>query len=406
IEMFLGCEEPPRNEGLLRLYSMKFCPYAQRARLVLNAKKIPHDVVNIDLSNRPDWYYKNSSRSKNNYTIHLLKFLGKVPTLLDGSKILIESLIISDYLDEKYPENPLYSFEPEMKRRDKELVQKIDPAIEVFYRCLLEDKGTPEEWLNELLGPLGPFEEALGERRSIFFGGDTPGMVDYMLWPWAERVGVIPMKLGVNLPLEQEQIPLLCKWRKAMRKEPICDKIYNPPETFWKVVQNKIKSLKEKSELQANSKVPALLDGDKIIVESLDISDYLDEKYPENPLYPAEPEAKSRTSNWPWEWLDEFLPHLQVFEDALAKRGTPYFGGEKPGMVDYMLWPWGERAEAVPLKLGAKLPLKDGQLSHLRKWKKDMLKDPISAEIYTPPKTFYKLIEYRLNGTKPDYDNL
>lgn len=48
--------EPPRQEGLLRLYSMQFCPYAHRARLVLKAKGVPHDIVNINLAEKPEWY--------------------------------------------------------------------------------------------------------------------------------------------------------------------------------------------------------------------------------------------------------------------------------------------------------------------------------------------------------------
>jgi hypothetical protein len=34
-------EFPPLSKGKLRLYSMVFCPYALRARLVLAAKNIP-----------------------------------------------------------------------------------------------------------------------------------------------------------------------------------------------------------------------------------------------------------------------------------------------------------------------------------------------------------------------------
>lgn len=62
----LGSQEPPRVEGLLRLYSMKFCPFAQRARLVLNAKGIPHDVVNINLMDKPEWYFKIHPEGKKN----------------------------------------------------------------------------------------------------------------------------------------------------------------------------------------------------------------------------------------------------------------------------------------------------------------------------------------------------
>lgn len=55
---FLGSKEPPRKEGLLRLYSMLHCPFAHRVRLVLKAKGISHDVVNINLNKKPEWYFK------------------------------------------------------------------------------------------------------------------------------------------------------------------------------------------------------------------------------------------------------------------------------------------------------------------------------------------------------------
>lgn len=37
---------------------MEYCPYAHRVRLVLKAKNIPHDIVNINLINQPEWYFK------------------------------------------------------------------------------------------------------------------------------------------------------------------------------------------------------------------------------------------------------------------------------------------------------------------------------------------------------------
>lgn len=34
---------------------MRFCPYAQRTVLILNAKKVPYEVVNINLTEKPEW---------------------------------------------------------------------------------------------------------------------------------------------------------------------------------------------------------------------------------------------------------------------------------------------------------------------------------------------------------------
>ena len=41
---------------------------------------------------------------------------------------------------------------------------------------------------------------------------------------------------------------------------------------------------------------------------------------------------------------------MKYFELELESRGTTYFGGqEHPKMLDYMMWPWLERAEIIPL---------------------------------------------------------
>lgn len=37
---------------------MLFCPFAQRARLILKVKGVPHDIVNIHLQNKPEWLFE------------------------------------------------------------------------------------------------------------------------------------------------------------------------------------------------------------------------------------------------------------------------------------------------------------------------------------------------------------
>ncbi|XP_050297679.1 pyrimidodiazepine synthase-like [Anthonomus grandis grandis] len=224
-----GSTEPPRVDGLLRLYSMLFCPYAQRSRLVLKAKNIPHEIVNINLMQKPEWYFK----------IHTE---GKVPALLDGDKIIVESLDICDYLDEKYPENPLYPAEPAAKEKDKQVIQQIGSATSIFGKILFSnEEKSPEEWVKEIIKALQPLEDELVARGTKFFGGDKPGMIDYMLWPWAERAGAIALKLGTKLPITDDHIPQLRKWRKAMREDPVVAELYLGPEAFWKVAQITLK---------------------------------------------------------------------------------------------------------------------------------------------------------------------
>jgi len=215
-----GSVEPPRVQGLLRVYSMKYCPFAQRARLVVKAKNLPHDIVNIDLNKKPEWYFQ----------IHPK---GQVPALVDGDNTVIESLDIADYLDEKYPgQNPLYPSDPVAKENDKKIITLIGAATDAYYKFLNNPKDyTVEEAMSVLLPPLEPLEKELKKRETTYFGGAKPGMIDFMLWPWAERSGTIAPRLGVKeVPFRDDQIPTLRKWSKAMLLDPTARELVIPLE--------------------------------------------------------------------------------------------------------------------------------------------------------------------------------
>ncbi|MGY8997339.1 MAG: glutathione S-transferase family protein, partial [Alphaproteobacteria bacterium] len=73
----------------LKLISAEVCPYAQRTRLVLQEKDISHEVVEINLRDKPDWFADVSPYSK-------------VPVLVHGDHTIWESTIINEYLDEVF----------------------------------------------------------------------------------------------------------------------------------------------------------------------------------------------------------------------------------------------------------------------------------------------------------------
>lgn len=76
----------------LTLISFPTCPYVQRAVIALKEKRIDHEVVYVDLANKPGWFLEISP-------------LGKVPVLkveeADTEPVyLFESAVIAEYLDE------------------------------------------------------------------------------------------------------------------------------------------------------------------------------------------------------------------------------------------------------------------------------------------------------------------
>lgn len=109
----------------------------------------------------------------------ILLFIGKVPALDTGSKIIVESLDICDFLEKEYPNPPLYPAEPLAVEQDKELIQKIGPLTSVFTKLILgQEKKSPEDWKNELLPHLEIFEKELQRRDTKYLGGENPGMVN------------------------------------------------------------------------------------------------------------------------------------------------------------------------------------------------------------------------------------
>jgi pyrimidodiazepine synthase len=196
ISFYLAGSEHPtvQDDGKLLLYSMRFCPFAQRAHLVLEAKKVPYRTIFINLSEKPEWFPTKSP-------------LGKVPALQISAaeNPLIESLLVCDYLDEQYPENPLYPKDPLQKCKDRILVELFNGVLTPFYKLSFTDEPTDPKVFENFFEKLESFENELNKRGTKFFGGESPAMVDYMIWPWLERVSFFPLMVGYNGELNKNR---------------------------------------------------------------------------------------------------------------------------------------------------------------------------------------------------------
>ncbi|XP_060880585.1 pyrimidodiazepine synthase-like isoform X1 [Metopolophium dirhodum] len=210
--------EPPKVPGSLRFYSMRFCPYAQRVQLVLNAKGMPHDTVFIDLSDKPEWYLK-------------IYPAGKVPALIYDDKFLSESLLLADFLDKQYPEPPLQTSSPLQTILDKLLIESFGKVGTAFYKLMMTTKEIEKKNFDELIASLIPIETELVERGTKFFGGNKPNMVDYMIWPWFERLDAInPYSNGTFVIPFEDKFPRLTQWKSLMIADKAVAPYYITPE--------------------------------------------------------------------------------------------------------------------------------------------------------------------------------
>ncbi|KAM6184716.1 glutathione S-transferase omega-1 isoform 1-T1 [Rhynchocyon petersi] len=190
-------------EGLIRVYSMRFCPFAKRTLLVLKAKGIKHEVININLKDKPEWFFtKNPS--------------GLVPVLENSQgQLIYESAITCEYLDEVYPGKKLLPSDPYEKACQKmvfELFSKVSSLLASFIRR--RGKEDCSDLKEEICKEFSKLEEVLTNKKTTYFGGSSVSMIDYLIWPWFERLEALELT-GCT-----DHTPKIQLWMAAMREDP------------------------------------------------------------------------------------------------------------------------------------------------------------------------------------------
>uniref|UniRef100_A0A2A4K3U4 Uncharacterized protein n=1 Tax=Heliothis virescens TaxID=7102 RepID=A0A2A4K3U4_HELVI len=207
----------PPFSGKLRVYNMRYCPYAQRTMFALIAKGIDYDLVNIDLVDKPEW-------------ITSVSAFGKVPALeiADGVSIY-ESLVTVEYLDEVYPQRPLLPKDPLLRAKEKIIVQAFDGVNALFFKLMRTPDAVTEQNLSTYYNTLSFIQEELKQRGTTFLGGEEPGYADYMIWPWFERLLAVKSDIG---KIDKEKYKLLWAYLEKMLADPVVAEYAVPDEIF------------------------------------------------------------------------------------------------------------------------------------------------------------------------------
>jgi glutathione S-transferase len=162
---------------VITLYDAPRCPYAARVRIVLAEKGIEVEVVEIDLSDRPAWFYEKNP-------------LGRVPVLEEGGWPLPESAVIMEFLEERYPEPPLLPPDPADRAAVRLLIFRDHELTDPYYAFRRGEDGGREQLENAL----ARLDASLAERP--YLGGVEYGLADIAFVPWLLRARDM---LGVEL---------------------------------------------------------------------------------------------------------------------------------------------------------------------------------------------------------------
>lgn len=179
---------------MITLYNAERCPYAARARIVLAEKGLEVEVVEIDLSDRPDWLYEKNPK-------------GRVPVIEEDGWCLAESVVIMEYLEERYPEPALLPADPADRAAVRMLMFRDDDLTGPYYALRRGEDGAEER----LDAVHDRFDSALAERP--YLGGAEYGLADIAFVPWFLRARDV---LGVDL----DRFPAIGDWLARLEARP------------------------------------------------------------------------------------------------------------------------------------------------------------------------------------------
>lgn len=115
----------------VEIYSIAVCPFAQRTRIVLGLKGVLFDLTEIDITKpRPDWFLK-------------LNPLGQVPVIRHAGRVLNESSVINEYLEDVFPEPRVFPADPYRRAQSRILIDHLNSVfVPAMYSLLMnQDPG-------------------------------------------------------------------------------------------------------------------------------------------------------------------------------------------------------------------------------------------------------------------------
>jgi maleylacetoacetate isomerase len=171
--------------GVLKLYGYYRSSAAYRVRIALNLKALDYEPVSVHLLR--------GEQSSSAY--RALNPQGRVPALVDGERVLTQSLAIVEYLDERFPAPPLLPATPAERSRVRALAQIVAcdthpvnnlSVLNYLTGTLGIDEAQKQEWIRHWIARgLRSFEDmlAVDPTDGAFCHGTRPTLADCCLIP-------------------------------------------------------------------------------------------------------------------------------------------------------------------------------------------------------------------------------
>ncbi|MDR2219212.1 MAG: glutathione S-transferase N-terminal domain-containing protein [Methylobacillus sp.] len=194
---------------MMILYSGTTCPYSQRCRIVLFEKGMDFQVIDVDLTNKPE-------------DLAVINPYNRVPVLVERDLVLYEANIINEYIDERFPHPQLMPPDPVMRARARLFLHNFEDQLFDYIPEIESDNAKRAERARAIvrdnLTQLAPIFN-----RQEYMLGNEFSMLDVAIAPLLWRLG----HYGIDLP--KQAAPLL-KYAERIFSRPAYIEAMTPSE--------------------------------------------------------------------------------------------------------------------------------------------------------------------------------
>jgi glutathione S-transferase len=123
---------------MLRIIGNHVSPYARKVFLALDHKGVEYEIDPIVPFFGGDEFTR-------------LNPLRRIPVLIDGDLVIPDSTVICEYLDDRYPEKPLYPADPAQRARARWLEEFADSRLGdvMIWKLFFQRNVKPRVWKQE-----------------------------------------------------------------------------------------------------------------------------------------------------------------------------------------------------------------------------------------------------------------
>ncbi|XP_071723068.1 probable glutathione S-transferase [Rutidosis leptorrhynchoides] len=191
----------------VKMFGFWASPFSNRVELALNLKGIQYEFIEENLQNKSRSFLKYNPITK------------KIPVIVHNEKSIIESLVILEYIEETWKDNPLLPQDPHERALARFWANFIDDKIiKSAHRIATSSSKEREDAIEENVENLKLLEKELAGKD--FFGGNSIGYIDIAASVIAIWFGVGQEVSGLHW-FTQEEHPNLWKWKTKFEQDEV-----------------------------------------------------------------------------------------------------------------------------------------------------------------------------------------